>query len=257
MKKLFILFTVCTLLAEGAMAWGQKGHDVIANIAERNLTPKAKKALAEVLGGRSMVYDSSFPDQVKKMPGYEGTATWHYVNVDDGYTYETMPREPKGDVYTAISFMTEQLKDRNLDDSVRNTYTVMLIHLVGDLHCPMHAGRRSDRGGNDYKITWFRQPTNLHSIWDSRVIEAAHNWSYSEWAEQLDRCDKQTKREIMSGTPLDWLHETVDISKLIYRNTPEGSDCGYDYVFEHSKLVEQQLLKGGYRLAALLNEIYR
>lgn len=243
---------------ENASAWGAKGHDVVAYIAECNLTPKAHKALAKVLGGRSLVYDASYPDFVRKNPAYDGTSTWHYANVDEGYTYETMTKNPAGDVLTATEFLVGELKDRELNDSLRKAYTVMLIHFIGDMHCPMHAGHLSDLGGNRWPVKWFGAPTNLHSVWDSKLIDSYRHWSYTEWQQQLDRHDRKERAVIVGdGGPKEWFLETVELSKAIYAATPVDYEFSYDDTYRYTtQMIEPQLLKAGYRLAKLLNEIY-
>ena len=94
-------------------------------------------------------------------------------------------------------------------------------------------------------------------ITDSRYIEAAHNWSYTEWQDQIDRVAEDEATAIAAGEPRDWVLETFDICRGIYDRTPEGTRISYDYVAEYAPVVEQQLLRGGIRLARLLNEIYR
>ena len=100
MKRLFTLaLTLCC--AVNAFGWGQKGHDVVAYIAECHLTPTAAARVSEVLGGRSLVYYANWMDNASHTPQYAYTKTWHYMNIDEGETLETQPRHPKGDVLTA------------------------------------------------------------------------------------------------------------------------------------------------------------
>ncbi len=132
----------------------------------------------------------------------------------------------------------------------------MLVHLVGDMHCPMHTGRLSDRGGNNRPVVLFGRPSNLHSIWDSGIVEAAHKWNYTEWQQQIDRRNQDIET-IQAGTPTDWLLETQRICNEVYEKTPEGTKVSYDYVNKYAPIIEQQFLRGGLRLAHLLNEIYR
>ena len=138
--------------------WGAKGHDIVAAIAEQNLTKKAKKEINKLLGGKSIVYYSSWMDNIQNSPywkdGYYKTKTWHYDNVDKGHTYETMSKNENGDVVTALEMLSKELTVNydNLTDSMKVDYLKMIVHLVGDLHCPMHAGRLSYRGGNKCKV---------------------------------------------------------------------------------------------------------
>ena len=268
MKKILIAAMSIIMLMSNisAFGWGQKGHDVVAAIAEQHLTRKAKKAITEILDGKSIVYYSSWMDNIQNSPdwdkGHNKTKTWHYANVDKGETYQTMQKNENGDVITGLEFLTKELTENydNLTDSTRADYVKMIVHMVGDMHCPMHAGRLSDRGGNGTKVKWFGQNTNLHSIWDSKIIESARKWGYKEWVEQLDRTDKKFKKEVMRGTYEDWFKETVEGAASIYEYVEsmqkENPNLSYQFVYDFSPLLEDRLLVGGYRLAFVLNEIF-
>ena len=267
MKRIiFTILSISMLLNSiSSFAWGSKGHDIVAAIAEQNLTPKAKKALNELLDGKSIVYYSSWMDQIQNSPyweyGYNKTKTWHYANVDKGLTYETMPKNENGDVITGLNFLTKELKENyaELTDSMRVEYVKMIVHMVGDLHCPMHAGRLSDRGGNNFKLKWFGQNTSLHSLWDSKIIESARSWSYSEWRDHLDTVNKKYKKQVMQGTYEEWFTATVSNAALLYEYQESLVDDrmnGYEYVYKFSPMLEEQLLLGGLRLAYVLNSIF-
>ena len=268
MKKLILTLAALVIFAgsQTVFAWGAKGHDVVAAIAEQNLTKKTKKALDEILDGKSIVYYSSWMDNIQNSPEFKDcyhlTKTWHYANVDKGLTYQTMKKHEKGDVVTALDMLTKELTENaaNLTDSMKVNYVKMIVHLVGDLHCPMHAGRSTDRGGNSVKLKFFGQKTNLHSLWDSKLVESARKWSYTEWADQLDRKDKKFKKSIVQGTYEEWFNKTVENSAEIYdyvERTPEKSqNFSYQYVYDFSPMLEESLLLGGYRLAHVLNTIF-
>jgi len=238
--------------------WGSKGHNVITNIAEKHLNVKAKKEIRKLLDGRTMVYYSTWMDEIRGNPAYAYTSTWHYANVDSGKTYGTMDRQKGGDVVTATVQAIEQLKNKNLPDSVRSMYLKFLIHLVGDMHCPMHAGRATDRGGNDYPVLWNRTKTNLHRLWDDLVIDGARSWNSIEWAEYIDiDMNKKQQLAIEAGEPLDWFNETAALAGDIYKNTPENEAVPQSYVRKYTPVIEEQFLKAGYRLAGLLNSIFK
>lgn len=268
MKKISLisLSIIMMLSSLSAYGWGPVGHDVVAAIAEQNLTRKAKKALDKILDGKSIVYYSSWMDNIQNSPswvgGYDKTKAWHYANVDKGFTYQTMQKNEKGDVVTALTELSHELKNNfaNLSDSLKADYVKMIVHMVGDLHCPMHAGRLSDRGGNQVKVLWFGRETSLHSIWDSRMIESARKWNYTEWVEQLDREDRKFKKSVMQGSYEDWFMTTVSNAAKIY-NYVESSgqvipELSYQFVYDFSPMLEQSLLLGGYRLAYVLNQIF-
>lgn len=268
MKRFFTAFLCISLLLSSisSYAWGPKGHDVVAAIAEQHLTKKARKALNELLDGKSIVYYSSWMDNIQNSPywenGYNKTKTWHYANVDKGLTYQTMKKNENGDVVTGLEFLTKELTENydNLTDSMRVDYVKMIVHMVGDLHCPMHAGRLSDLGGNRMKVKWFGQNTNLHSVWDSKMIDSARKWSYTEWVEHLDRTSPKYRKSIMRGTYEEWFTETVDGAASIYDYVEsldsENTNLSYQFVYDFSPLLEDRLLVGGLRLAYVLNTIF-
>ena len=256
--KRFLVFAVAVCATLTSFGWGQKGHDVVAYIAECNLKPKAYQKVVKALGGHSLVYYANWMDNASHTDQYRYTKTWHYANVDEGFTYDTMQKQPKGDVVTAIEGIVAELQSGKLSAEQEDVRLRMLIHLVGDIHCPMHAGRLSDRGGNNVIVKFFNKDTKLHSLWDTALVEAAHKWGYTEWEQQLNRyCPAERKAEIAKGEPADWLNESHTIAKDVYMASPEKAKLSYDYLNYFTPTIEQQLLAGGLRLARILNELYQ
>lgn len=256
MRRVFMVL-IATSFTLSASAWGPKGHDVVAYVAENHLSKRALKRINEVLDGESMVYVANWLDNASHTPEYAYTKTWHYVNVDPSEgSYSKSQLEPKGDVVTAVNGIVERLKSGELSAEEERAELMMLIHLVGDMHCPMHAGHKSDRGGNGTQVKFFGKSKNLHSVWDSDIVESSHKWSYTEWQKQIDRLNPKQCRAIVQGTPNSWIEECVAIADDVYRNSTTGANLSYDYVAQYAPVVEQQLLKGGLRLAALLEEVY-
>ena len=256
MKRL-IVFAIAVCITLTSFGWGQKGHDVVAYIAECNLAPKSYQKVVKALGGHSLVYYANWMDNASYSDQYRYTKTWHYANVDEGFTYDTMTKNEKGDVVTAIEGIIAELKSGKLSAEQENIRLRMLIHFVGDIHAPMHAGRLSDRGGNNVMVKFFDKETKLHSLWDTPLVEAAHKWSYTEWEQQLNRhCSAERKAELSKGTPKDWLVESHKIATEIYAATPAKGRVSYDYIAYFTPTIEQRLLAGGLRLAKILNELY-
>lgn len=259
MKKLTILAVLSIITILPSLGWGQKGHDVAAYIAEQNLSPKAKKEITKLLDGHSLVYYSNWMDNASHSDEYRYTSTWHYRNVDEGLTPETAPLNKKGDVVVAVEDLLEKLENRkanNMSKEEEKVAVMMLIHLVGDLHCPMHASRYSDMGGNRHSVYFFGRKTNLHKVWDTELIGAAHKWSYTEWATQLDIHPKAVNEEVAKGTPMEWFHDSYNAAVAVYEATPVDYKISYDYVADMSPLAEDMLWRAGIRLARVLNELY-
>lgn len=257
-KILVLLLLVQIIFSTTSFGWGSKGHDIIAEIATRHLTPKAKKEVDKILNGKSMVYYSSWMDQIRSIPQYKHTSPYHYVNVDEGEEYTPTEIEDGGDVYTAIMESIAILANKEITcDSTLNFHLKALIHFVGDMHCPMHAGRKSDLGGNKFSIKWFGKATRLHSLWDSGLIESSKTWSYSEWADNIDfGSSKANFNKYCTTTPLEWMEETVEVASEVYKGVEVGGNYSYDYINDNYELLEEQLRRAGYRLAFLLNSIY-
>lgn len=255
MKRIALLLLMLPVVS-CAFGWGQKGHDVTAYIAECNLSPDVYRKVVKALGGHSPVYYANWLDNASHTREYAYTKTWHYANVDKGLTFEVMPRNKKGDVVSAVTDLVEKLKAGGLDPQTEELYLKILIHLVGDMHCPMHAGHLSDLGGNTIPVKFFSNKTNLHSVWDTALVEAAHKWGYTEWQSQIDRLSDEQKETTVSGGPVEWFKQTLDVCTEVYEYTPPKSVISYDYIAKYTPVIEQQLLRGGHRLAKLLNDIY-
>ncbi|MDE5628116.1 MAG: S1/P1 nuclease [Muribaculaceae bacterium] len=256
MKKFFILAAMA-MCASAAFAWSQKGHDAVAYIAEKHLSKAAADSVAAILDGKSPVYWANWLDNASYTPDYAYTKTWHYKNIDPEYTYDNAPLNPAGDVVTATNEQIEILSSHKATKEQKALALKILIHVLGDMHQPMHLGRYSDRGGNKVQVRFFDRGTNLHSIWDSSLMNSGHAWTYTEWQQQLDRLSPEQEAEITKGTPDDWARQTYEIAKRVYDYFPAGTKVGYSQIAMWTPVIEQQILSGGLRLAHVLNSIYK
>ena len=257
MKKiLYILVYIAFLGVNNCFAWGQKGHDVIAYIAEQHLTDATRQKVDSILDGMSMVYWANWLDNASHTHDYKYTSSWHYKNIDVEYSYDNAPVIPEGNIITALSLVVDSLSSDTISKATALFNMKLIVHLIGDMHQPMHFGRLSDIGGNRTSVIFFRHDKNLHGIWDTEMVEQAHNWSYTEWQQQLDRLSEQRQNEIIQGTYDDWGREVHDICCEIYETTPYDESLEYDYVAKWTPVIETLLVKGGLRLAHVLNTIY-
>ena len=258
MKRL-ILLGLSLLIVRSALAWGQKGHDVTAYIAECHLTPAAAKKIDKVLDGHSPVYYANWLDNASHTPDYAYTKTWHYLNVDEGKTLETMPANPKGDVLKAVTEIVAKLKAGGLTHEEEALQLKMLIHLVGDMHCPAHIKYATH--DMKYDVLFedkYRKAHKfyVHSVWDNEIITVSRIWSVSEWADELDRLPKSDKQAIAAGTPRDWLHDAAVCCEVQFEWAKPDARLGQDFLNKALPLVESQIRKAGYRLARLLNGLF-
>lgn len=257
MKKFYIVCITLIFTGINAFGWGQKGHDTVAYIAEKHLTPTTQTYLDSLLQGTSLVYWANWLDNASHTKDYAHTKTWHYKNIDKGENFETAPLIPEGNIVDAVYEQVNVLQNGSASDEDKALAVKMLVHFLGDIHQPMHMGRATDRGGNSHAVGFFKKFTNLHSVWDTDILEAAHAWSHSEWQREIDRLPLEEEyRIVRGGTPSTWGNETYDICTQIYNSTPEGTNIEYDYIATYSPIIENQLLKGGLRLADILNSVF-
>lgn len=239
-----------------ASAWSQKGHDVTAYIAEQHLTPATRAAVDSILDGKSMVYWANWLDNASYQMDYAYTKTWHYKNVDAGQSYDDAPLNPSGDAVTAIKAQIKELSAPDTTPEKRALAMKILVHVMGDLHQPMHMGHLSDRGGNQVKVKFFDRDTNLHSIWDGSLVESGHKWSYTEWQQQIDRANADQEAAIVSGTVDGWARQTLAIATDAYVYFRPGAKVMYNDIARWTPVIEQQFLRAGLRLAHVLNSIF-
>ena len=232
--------------------WGKNGHRIIGKIATKNITKKTLNKVNQILDGKSLALVSTWADDMKSNPEFKKYNSWHYVNIPLDKEYHEIKKNPNGDIIQAINKCIQVLKNKNSTKSSKSFYLKYLVHLVGDIHQPLHTGRYEDRGGNNIKIKFFGQPTNLHRLWDTDMINN-HRMSYTEFAESLITFEAP----LQSSKLEDWLFESRQEVKKIYKDVKEGDYIGYDYVYKNFPLVELKLFKGGMRLAYLLNDIFQ
>lgn len=260
MKKLFSVIITVALLPLSSYAWGVLGHRVIGGIAEHYLTPKARIAVKNLLGNETLAMASNWADFIKSDRSFDYLGPWHYVNVSSGKTYnefmQYLQRDTAINLYTKLNFLVAELKSKKLTKDKQVFYLKLLIHLVGDAHQPMHMGRPEDRGGNGIRLFWFNQPTNLHRIWDEQIVEF-QQLSYTEHVAAINFTTQTQRTEWMKQPLKEWLYESYQAAQKLYSGVKADDKLWYDYNFKHVELMNQQLLKGGVRLAGVLNEIFK
>ena len=256
--KLFLLITAFFFAkpaAEEAVFWGQNGHRVTGEIAENHLKKRAKKKIDKLLKGQSLAFVSTYADEIKSDSAYRTYYPWHYINMDLDQSYAEASKNPKGDLVTGITKCIEVLKDGESSFEDKSFHLKMLVHFVGDLHQPMHIGQKEDKGGNSVKVQWFGKGTNLHAVWDTKMIEY-WNMSYLELAESAQDLSKKQIKAIEVGTLADWVDEIHEVTRKVYKSAAVGENLRYRYSYEHFDTVREQLQRGGIRLAKILNDIF-
>ncbi|GAB2791783.1 S1/P1 nuclease [Rhabdobacter roseus] len=237
-----------------AWAWGQTGHRVVGLVAQHHAKKKVQRKVNLILRGNSLAEVSNWMDDIKSDTAYNHTHDWHWVTVLEGSTYEQMPKNPNGDLIMKIEELVAALKAGGLTPQKEEEYLKYLVHLVGDLHQPLHVGSKDDQGGNAVKVQWFGQPSNLHRVWDSDMIDGK-NLSYSDLAGFLDEPTPAEIKTWQAMSVREWAAVSTGLQPQVY-TLPANGRLGYNYSYDNFPTVERCLMQAGIHLAGLLNEIY-
>jgi len=279
--RLLVLALLC--LPQLLAAWGANGHRIVARICYDNLNPDARARVDAALGDNYLAQVANWPDYIKSEKGWDFAKPWHYMTVDVGRTVtdvaDANQRDPEVDdvregieLMTAIlkgdkaarDRMTAMMKDKRVEPlagSLDATALAFLIHFIGDVHQPMHVGKNRDQGGNKIAVMYFGERKNLHSIWDSGIIEH-ERLSYTEFAAFATIHTRARKAE-WENDPLDeWINESIVLRERLYDTLYDRTDrdsglpdFSWNYQHDFLPIVEDRLAAAGYRAAALLNGI--
>ncbi len=253
--RILLILTLC-LNSAVAWGWGQTGHRVAGEIAARYLSPEATAAIEQILGSESLARASTWPDTMRSDPSefWQQTARpWHYVTVPPGQTYEQAGAPPEGDAWTALRQFGETLRRLDASREDRALALRFAVHIIGDLHQPLHVGNGSDRGGNQFSVTLFGEDSNLHRVWDGQLIDRME-LSYTELADWLlADIDHETFLAWNQPDARVWIAESAALRDRIY---PEQRELSWNYGFEWNATLEQRLAQAGVRTAAWLNQVF-
>ena len=244
-----------TTISSTPVFWGQIGHRTIGHIADSMLTKKAQKQVKRVLGHETLAEVSTWMDEIRSDRSYFYANTWHYCTIPDGMTYEEAPTQKGGDVVWALEKIIKELKVGNLPPEKEAMNLKFLVHLVGDIHQPLHVGNGKDRGGNSVRVKWFNDRTNLHSVWDTKMIDGKQ-FSYTEFANWINHPSDAEVKSWQAASVRDWAMESMSYRDQVYE-LPVDSTLRYGYSFKNFDIVKQRVLQAGVRLAGVINEIYK
>jgi hypothetical protein len=256
-KKLAVAIAIAYLPLQ-TMAWGTNGHRISGQIAEDHLTLKARTAVKFILGTESIAMASTWGDFIKSDSNYKDFYSWHYIDLERVYSFpelvEFVQHDNNVDLYTRINFLAAELKKKTTTKANKLVYLKMLIHLAEDMHQPLHTTGH-EQGGNGVKLRWMSKETNLHTVWDSELINF-QELSYTEYVTAIDHATPAQIKKWQAESINQWLYESHVLAEKIYNDAKPGEILSYNYNFKYIATVNQQLLKGGIRLAGLLNQIF-
>lgn len=249
--------TLLSLLLAGfaftAFGWGATGHRAVGYIADQYLTKKTRLAIEKILQGQPLAMTGTWMDDVKSDSLYNHTHDWHWVTIQNGETYDQSVKNPKGDLVATLERLIAELKSKKLTPKQEAEHLKMIIHLIGDMHQPLHVGFGTDQGGNQVKVTWFGANSNLHRVWDSDMIDGS-KLSYTELANAWVKPDATRVKKLQSASIRDMAMEAMTLRTQVYAYG--DGKLGYDYNYKNFNTVLEQIQKAGVRLAGVLNQIY-
>jgi hypothetical protein len=274
--KLLSFFLV--LLSTKVMAWGPTGHRAVGEVADKYLTPVAAYKIHKILNGQSLSKVSTWSDEIRSEPQtYSYTYNWHYTDwkEEDHQHDET---NSSGKLLSAINEQINILKDVNSPQDKKAFALKFIVHLVGDLHQPLHVGNGLDQGGNKCKVTFHKKEMNLHALWDEGMIDFT-NLSFTELADYVSQ--GRSLEEIKAwreGTVVDWALESKILRASVYPEQVRPSEgpltikqycrsdividaqdipkLGYEYSYKFIPVVSKRIFQAGLRLAKMLNEAF-
>ena len=237
-------------------AFGKTGHRTIGRLAELQLSESAAVAIQALLGTETLAEVSTWADEIRSDPNWDHARTFHYATVEDGDNYESSRKNPQGDIVAALRGYLRTLEDTAAPLLKRRNALKWVVHLVGDMHQPLHIGRGGDAGGNRIDIRWFGEEKTLHWLWDEGIIEST-KLSFTELAVFVN--NKITSEEIKAWQDtqiLDWVDESIALRETVYA-LPEATNQGsYRYAYRNLPIVKERLAQAGVRLAGLLNAVF-
>lgn len=277
MKTIILLGSL--ILSTASYAWGPTGHRIVGQIAENHLNLLAKRRVKKLLDGESLSRVSNWPDKIKSDPdNYGHTYRWHYTDwADTSVDYNRTTNN--GDLVVAIEDNFNILKNKKKTKEERAFALKFLVHLMGDIHQPLHVGNGLDRGGNRCRVVYQGEEVNLHRLWDEKLIEFSR-LSFTEYAKFIDIKKNRVNKKMRKGTPLVWAKESAELRPLLYPEeaptsiasaksdlnlknycnkelnlpTEQLPKIGYTYGYKLVPVMEKRMLEAGLRLAKMINE---
>ena len=252
----FLLFHLAAV--SPAFPWHDKGHRVVALIAEANLTAEARKGIQELLPAGTTLADAAvWPDHDGRSLG--DLDPLHYVSIaENAQGYDQARDCPKLDcVVEALKWYLSNLADKNAPMIIKRMAVRYVAHLVGDMHQPLHAGRAKDRGGTEIKVSYRGQTTNLHYFWDADLVEMEPG-TPAELAERVwAAVTKEERLRWQSGGPVQWTDESLMLVRSRAYGLGLSVELSDQYVEMARPVVRTRLAQAGIRLAWLLNSVFK
>lgn len=254
MKKILTPLVLITLLATSsnkAMAWGKNGHELTGSLAWHFLDDSTRKIVKDFLGNMTFEEAANWMDDVRSNSYFEFQRKWHYVDFEKGTQYE--PTHER-DLLTVLHSAIAQIKQhKTIKKKDVKRALLLIFHLVGDMHQPLHCGYASDRGGNDVQITSPVVGGNLHSVWDTDII-LYKNINFDSCLASFKAFDSNTISNSIKINELKWVYESRTHLDSVYSFNNNFLDVRY--VDTNAETIKRQLVLAGLRLAAIMRAAF-
>ena len=256
MKKtctVLLVLALCVITPYSSFAWGKKGHELVAEIAFALLDSNTKTEVRKYLNGTSIEDAANWMDAVRGDHKYDYMKPWHYLNIEKGSEY-VATTEPN--LVNALNKSIEVLKHKDkLSDEDIKFNLLVIFHLVGDMHQPLHVGYGNDKGGNDIQVKYLGHPNNLHRVWDTEIVESEHITA-NECLLLYKDFDNQEIAKLKEINVEKWIREPRALLSRVYNFNLEDNSIDQAYVDKNKKIIEQQLLIAGMRLGSVLERLF-
>jgi S1/P1 Nuclease len=257
------ILSLCTLFVTAIVliSWGVTGHRTIGRIAANHLSPQASAAVRELLGNETLAEASTWADEVRNQPDYKHTGPWHYINLPLGLTEPEFEKTVKGmtqeNVYSALLQQEQVLGSTASSKEQKIEALKFIVHFVGDLHQPMHVSREEDKGGNTIQVNYAGVGTNLHALWDSKLLDHL-GLDDQQLAQKVDQVSSAQVTAWQNDPLIKWIWESYEISSKLYAeiDAMNGRSIDDSYYQAHIQIVQQRIEMAGVRLAGVLNRIF-
>ena len=240
-----------------ASDWGANGHRIIGNICDTHLTDKAKTEVEKILGKDYLAEISTWPDYIRSERQWKFADPWHYTTIHSDQSVEDVKNKYQkdstiNDAIEAIELMKDVLsgdekatrflesqmnktRARPLHNSTKATALAFLVHIVGDIHQPLHVGKNKDLGGNKITVLFFSEKTNIHSVWDSKIIDH-ENLSYTEFSHFIDKLSTEEIAKYQSHSIDEWAMESIELREDIYNTIYDLQTGTLVYLLSHGNI---------------------
>lgn len=247
-KNLTCLAVIVVITA--CISWGVVGHKTVADIAYNHLTPQAKSAVAQLLGNESMADVASWADEILGQADYKATAPDHYLNLPLGLSHDAFVSNVQGqenrNVYKALQHDADVLRDPTSTATEKTEALKFMIHFVGDMHQPMHVSRAADKGGNTIQVRYEDKGTNLHTLWDSKLLQHG-GLNDMQLAEKFDHVSDAQVTAWQKTPVIDWAWESYQVATQLYADVekPKGNFIGDAYYNKYMPVIQQRIQQAG------------